>query len=923
MASSLTTKIAGLFTSVNDLSDAPEGALVRADNVVIRNRNIVEPRRGQTPQSYTFGVSTSRAYEIYFFDNTRIIHYLSGSDLVDTLARDTGAAWSDYSGTFYSFDISNLRMRGVEARQSIFFNPSQGIKVLDSAAGTIRSAGVKQPDTLNVRSATLSTSNTWLATLASVSYKVVWGRKDANGNVILSAPSGRSFIKNTAGAARSIAGLAIKLPTGETADFTYFWRLYRSESVTTDIPADDVYLVKEGRGVTSGTMAIGTMSKAGSSSNVTVTKAGHGFAANDLVTVTASGETNFTAGTFTVASVTANTFVYSDGSATTPGDKLNVAQQTYTYYGATAITDITPDALLGPPLYTNDSDGEGAIQANHQPPNCLDMAWWAERMWFGNTVSKHRFILRLLGTNAAATAGDNGIQNNDTVTIGGQAYTGKTGALSATSDFTIPALSASVSASVALEQCAINLVNAINGTSTTIRAFYLSAANGAPGEILLEEADIGAAAFTVFASRQASWSPGLTNSSTNALTSSNDTAVNRLFFSKHQQPHAVPLLNYLDVGAKNKEIQRIVPLRESLLVFKDDGLFVVTGVNTFRITQIDAGFRLAGANTAVEMDGKVYALSTKGPVAISDVGVSLIGGPLENVFFDTFTQYTASTTRTYAYGAAYESENSYILYLPTDSAATSFVAYVFNALTRTWVKWTTSRLCAKVSPRINGSSSVAKDLFYSGDVDSNAVYVERKTVTRDDYYDKALSYTVSALSADSLTVTVSSVSGLSVGDAISTSQAGTAYVPITAINGLTVTAAAALTYTNGQTAGFRTSYESLVVWLPKNPGHNLKHNRSADVLFKTRLFWAPQAQFYTDLSSSAENVSLVFSDRTSADSTTNISTYKLSNKKVLVPRDKQISAYLHVGFRCREALSFWRLNGYVLDYEDVSERGNR
>ena len=40
----------------------------------------------------------------------------------------------------------------------------------------------------------------------------------------------------------------------------------------------------------------------------------------------------------------------------------------------------------------------------------------------------------------------------------------------------------------------------------------------------------------------------------NVENSTNEEAKNRIYYSKYQQPEAVPILNYIDVGAKDKEI---------------------------------------------------------------------------------------------------------------------------------------------------------------------------------------------------------------------------------------------------------------------------------------------------------------------------------------------------------------------------------
>jgi hypothetical protein len=58
-----------------------------------------------------------------------------------------------------------------------------------------------------------------------------------------------------------------------------------------------------------------------------------------------------------------------------------------------------------------------------------------------------------------------------------------------------------------------------------------------------------------------------------------------LYFSKQAEVEAVPSLQYFDIGSRDAEIKRIVPMRENVLIFKEDGIFRLIGdnKNTFSI----------------------------------------------------------------------------------------------------------------------------------------------------------------------------------------------------------------------------------------------------------------------------------------------------------------------------------------------------
>ncbi len=99
-------KARGLFTADNPYGARPEGALTTADNVVIRNKDVIEPRRGGNYMTYGFGSTSDRAASFHYYGSTLIVHYGTTS-----LAYDTGSAFTAYSGSHTAPDATLLRMK--------------------------------------------------------------------------------------------------------------------------------------------------------------------------------------------------------------------------------------------------------------------------------------------------------------------------------------------------------------------------------------------------------------------------------------------------------------------------------------------------------------------------------------------------------------------------------------------------------------------------------------------------------------------------------------------------------------------------------------------------------------------------------------------------------------------------------------------
>lgn len=256
-------------------------------------------------------------------------------------------------------------------------------------------------------------------------------------------------------------------------------------------------------------------------------------------------------------------------------------------------------------------------------------------------------------------------------------------------------------------------------------------------------------------------------------TSENEVKPNRVYYSKYSQPEAVPLTNYFDVGAEEKEILRIFPLRDSLFVFKQDGIYRISGEEIpFSVGLFDGSSRLVVPDSLDAIDNLIYMWSEQGIVTVSESGVSSpISRPIDTVLLKLATsQYENFLTATF--GLGYDSDNAYYIWTVTnteDEVATK--CYRFSTLTSTWTTFNKFNTC--------GIISSVDDKMYLGAADTNYIEQERKDFTRYDYADREIdielnegrySYNNARLNFNTL------ISTFEVGDVIVQNQTLTTYV---------------------------------------------------------------------------------------------------------------------------------------------------
>ncbi len=717
MAQAKITKCLGLIKNYNPIA-IPDGALQIANNIRIRRENVIENRRG----SSLYGTSDEQIEQFLTYQNTLLVHK-------DTnIAYDNGSGTlADYSGSYSA--PSGARVHFSKAFSNLYVTTSLGVKVFSGVSGTAgRLAGA--PRALDP-SYTLTGSSGFLTNAYQCAYKALIQRTDSQNNVIVGYPSQRLWVINGAGGNRNVI-LTMYLPSECVAgDLVKFYRTEKVSGTTADTSGEEMGLIYQVK------------------------------------------------------------LVSGDISA-----------------GFVTFTDIVVDELRGATLYTSPSQ-EGIKQANERPPIAKDMCLYRSKyMLYANIATKERLFSTIVGvtafghTSGADTHTNTTLDNvadtsyieigwkvtgtgipasttvanivgstvtlsqaatgtasitatfitNDTVTLGGVAYS--FGTTEITSGAGSPQVQVGLTgvAAADIDSTARSFIRVINryASNTTVYAYYLSDPSDLPGQLMVEEKGIGAAPFTIMCSDSDIGAmffpqPPVSPTTTTECTSTNDEKQHYVYFSKSEQPEAVPLLNYLPVGSANSAILRIVALQSSAIIIKEDGVFRLTGVdsNSFVVEELDLTVRCKAAESVAALANQVYMLSNQGVVTITESGIQIVSKDIKPLITPLLQNTSLSS---FTFGWAYESENIYCLSTITDITDLSAnQTLVYNWSTKTWVRDDFAVKAAIVEDSL--------DVQYYAKASDLRVYKERKAFNNTDMADPEFDITITAISGTTITFT--------------------------------------------------------------------------------------------------------------------------------------------------------------------------
>lgn len=261
---------------------------------------------------------------------------------------------------------------------------------------------------------------------------------------------------------------------------------------------------------------------------------------------------------------------------------------------------------------------------------------------------------------------------------------------------------------------------------------------------------------------------GSVRAAVSAPVSDNQVLPNRIYYSQFLEPEGVPIVNTIDVGAVDKAILRIFPLRDSLFIFKEDGLFRISGETApFNLALFDSSVVLVAPDSVDVSNNLIFAWTTKGIHTVSEAGVNIISRPIDNLVLPLATpQYT--NFRTATWGIGYESDNSYTVYTvkaTNDTVAT--IGFRYSTLTNSWTNYLKTATC--------GVINYVDDLQYLGAGDVNFLEKERKTFTRYDYADREIDVQLTFGNYHGKQLNLTSVHGIDPGDVVVQNQYITKY----------------------------------------------------------------------------------------------------------------------------------------------------
>lgn len=787
----------GLVTDPSAL-DVPEGALRRADNVLLHRPGLIQPRPGFADTTGIAARTTDyRPIALYPFDGNIVVHAFDGTNY----RLERASANVQYTGDVVP-PISRARVGFAEARGSLYIATSAGIRKISSAGDThIVSAGVPtdyvQPITF-VDSALATAERHAIASGKDSAYRYCWVSEDANGYVRRSAPSAR-WVETSGGSNVVVQFERIYLPDGILAGNRL--EIYRTEGVTSGTsPGTDYFLVLDYE-VTASDFLTGYVESWTLVDDIPDERLGAAlYTSSSQGGVSSSNEPPPQArsiaewaGVMWFGNTTQRTAltvelvnVYDSSSAAFDRTGLHYSLRTgTTSSGTPTVTALSGVDGLKVGQYVTDSSSGPAVAGTRIPAlttlssirtlltvthasivagdtvTILGQAFtWRVSPSFDNEVAigasssaaATNLAAKLDGWLFAENIDLTAVANSGVVTVtdalGHGIEAAETGSgvavtyectLSANATGTAAGIAVRFSDSVTLnsivffawsdslgayigpsingglgqaaiphrrfgvtegdaERTIAQLAHAVNAYAVVqdpsygIRAYRDSAQalddqSGGAISFIRTAPDLGAITMQC-AVRAAAWRPNLAV----AKSSDDESKPGRLHWSKLQEPEAVPLLNFAPVGNTESDIVALTALQDALLVWKEDGLFRVTGAapSSWVIDALDKSLRLLHPDAVCVLDGTAYAWTDRGVVAVTEGGVQrVVSAPIATELRERARGYGIDAligTGTYMAGHP----RIGLAILACDESASSEspeTEYVFHAGTGVWAAW--------------------------------------------------------------------------------------------------------------------------------------------------------------------------------------------------------------------------------------------
>ncbi len=822
MGSDAVIQSIGLVLSANGAA-LPKGAMLQAENVVVRRPGVVEPRNGFE----AYGDSVSGATRIFSFQGGMLL-CVAGVGVYAKFSTAAATAWtliSSLSGSLSTPPSAGRIAPGLDAdylplRNDIYrviYNAS-GISASMEKAGAPRAASFdKETCTAVTNAGQMSRAGTTVTvnTTAAHGYYV--------GQVIQMTSAGEANFTNG-------AKTVVTVPS--STQFTY-----TEAGAAAASGAQQTFAIPRFNGAT-GWLSDGYQVAYRFCINAPIANRTErlGAVSSRFTQPNQTGETGYTAATarnpivraLLPSDATTSHYIQVYRSVqvavgTEPSDELGQVYEakltsTDISRGYVDITDVVPDGFRGRTIYTAPSQ-EGIENNNEKPPLAETLSFFGGSLHIAETQTRGAYEFSLV------VVGSGGLANMHTVTVGASTFTGTTAAIVGASSGTNFPIETGGSAAQNIRNTALNLCAAVNRTTAcTFSAFYVSGPDDLPGRILLVQKDMSrdtsAALNAATTAPAAAFVPSYSSDNfPNYLPKKR----NRVWHSKDGQPDAVPLGNYNDLGSQLNEVMAIIPLRSGQFAFTKEGLFRGTGAGgRFQWRLFDPTVKLMFPRAAVFASNRIYALATEGLVAVSESGVERLSGPLSQLFSSSIAFLQADDASSFIIASEAVEE----LQIHIGGSNTGLWTFVYNYGTGAW---TTSTLLGKDGASHEFGKYGERRYLLRG----NRAHQEKPsssadgpfTVSTDGLYDDEFATVTINSIANVNELTLASSLGLSVGDVLwQTFNNGSDDLGVTAtieeINGNVVTVNAAQTTYSAKgsfsagSASVRKKYDCTMVWAP-------------------------------------------------------------------------------------------------------------
>jgi hypothetical protein len=398
--------------------------------------------------------------------------------------------------------------------------------------------------------------------------------------------------------------------------------------------------------------------------------------------------------------------------------------------GFIQLTDTTKDDSLGALLYTSSSQ-EGPDAANDPPPIAYCLSVYKNRLFYGDVKQPGTLNIRLADR----------LSVGQTLTIGTEIYTASVA--EGTGSSTNFQFFNTADQIRDIENTCLSLCRRINTTSSLVYAYYTSPPQyfGDPGQItLVAKWTTGASTRAIYSSNNNVWVPNLPTDAT--VETPAQLSINQfeespgvVMFSKFQEYEAVPYLNSLTVGNKTSRVLALAALNEALVVFKEDGVFLIVGTDesNFTIQVVSRDSVLYARRSVTVLGNNAYGLLQDGLYEFSETGVFRnISLPVA----DKILQYSLNNLEV-VFSIANPGDRK-LIYFCSDNIGSANRAYVYSQVYDVWTMWE--------MVRVDGYE-YNRRLYFA---DRNFVYEERKTGTIADYTESSDEVTITNIISDRL-----------------------------------------------------------------------------------------------------------------------------------------------------------------------------